>query len=344
MNKKRLVFICFIFLLITAGVVLKFKRRSQEKIKTAVVIKKDLVQTISASGKVKSEKEVVLKFQTSGKLAWVGVKEGDYVKKWQAIASLDKKELKKKFQKYANDYLKERWDFEQTKEDYKETLITNEIKRILDKAQFDLNKAVLDYEIADLAVKYATIYSPIKGIVTKVDSPVAGVNITPATATFIIADPEAVYFEADVDEVDVGGVKEDQPAILNLDAYPQEEIKTTVYQVGFQAKTTRGGGTAFPVKIKLPDNKDQKFKLGMNGDVDIIINKKEDILVAPLSALIKRKGKYYVFLVKNGVAQKQEVQIGLKTDEEVEIVKGLRENDRIVIEKLSQIKNGQKIK
>jgi len=52
-----------------------------------VVKKKDLLESVSASGKVEAEEEAVLTFQTSGRLAWVGVKEGDRVEQWQAIAS-----------------------------------------------------------------------------------------------------------------------------------------------------------------------------------------------------------------------------------------------------------------
>lgn len=349
MRKKHLFFLIGIFLVIAIVVgVLILKSRRPEEIKTAKVTKKDLIKTISASGKIRSENEVTLKFQTSGQLAWVGVKEGDEVKKWQTIASLDKRELEKKFQKYANDYLSERWDFEQTQEDYEETrerhLVTDAIQRILDKAQFDLNKAVLDYEIYDLVVKYATIYSPIDGIVTNIDAPVAGVNITPATATFTIADPNQVIFEANVDEVDIGEIKEDQKVILTLDAYSEEELESEVTQVSFTAITTRGGGTAFLAKINLPENEELKFKLGMNGDVEIILDKKENTLVVPSSAVMKRKDKYYVFVVKNGVAKKQEVKIGLETDTETEILGGISEGDEVIIEKISKVKDGQRIK
>lgn len=346
-NKK---FLGATFIVLLAVVLyLGFGERLREKpeIETTEVKKGRIVKTVSASGEVTAKTQTVLKFQTSGMLAWVGVKEGDRVPKWQAVASLDKKELEKTFQKYANDYLSERWDFEQTQEDYQETkerrLVTDAIQRILDKAQFDLNKAVLDYEIKDLAVKYATIYSPIDGIVTKIDISVAGVNITPAAATFTIADPALVIFKANVDEADIGQVKTGQEGMILLDAYPEEEIESIVEKIDFTATTTRGGGTAFKVEFSLPENVDEKFKLGMNGDVEIILEQKEKALIVPASSIFKRQGKKYVWLVKNEVAVKQEVETGIESNEETEIISGLNEGNLVVKEKVSEIKEGEGI-
>ena len=329
----------------------KITGRAKEEIGTAKVQRKNLKKTVSGSGKVKSEREVELKFQTSGKLAWVGVKEGDLIKQWQAIASLDKNELQKKLEKEINDYLNERWNFEEDRETYHITTdnldkytLTNAARRILEKAQFDLNNTVLDVEIAHETQELATLVSPIQGIVTHIDTPVAGVNITPATAVFTIADHQKVIFEANVDEVDIGQIQEGQKAILTLDAYPEEAIQTSVGKISFTATTTRSGGTAFPVKFPLPENKDLKFKLDMNGDVEIILQEKEEVLVVPSEALMKRGEEYSVFVVKNGVVRKQEVEVGLATETETEITKGLLEKEEVVTKNLSQIKEGQRVR
>ena len=89
---------------------------------------------------------------------------------------LDTRELQKKLQKALKDYMKERWDFEQERENYGITTdnldsytLSNEVRRILEKNQFDLDKAVLDVELKDIALKYATLISPISGIVTHID-------------------------------------------------------------------------------------------------------------------------------------------------------------------------------
>lgn len=327
------------------------KRQRVPRLKTTKVEKEDLRGTVSAAGKIEAEKEIHLKFQTSGRLAWVGVSEGDWVKRGQAIAQLDTRELEKKLQKALKDYLKERWDFEQERENYGITsdnldsyFLANEVRRILEKNQFDLEKAVLEVELRDIALRYATLVSPIAGIVTHIDTPVAGVNITPATAVFTIIDPSSLVFKAKFDEIDIGQVKEGQKAFISLDAYPQERIESKVEKIAFSSTTTRGGGTAFLAKFSLPENKDLKFRVGMNGDVEVVLWEKKDVLTVPSEAIVKRRERYYLFVLREGVVRRQEIKIGRQTEAKTEVLEGVKEGERIVVGNLSKIKEGTRIR
>lgn len=308
------------------------------KYETTKVKRETISQTISASGEIRAEKQVTLTFQTSGQLAWVGIKEGDRVKAWQAIAALDRRELEKDLKKKLLAYMNERWDFEQTQEDYniggrpleKVGVLTEAERRILQKAQFDLNSTVLDVEIKDLAYKLATIITPIAGIVTKIDVPIAGVNITPATAEFVVADPSQMKFVANVDETDIGLVNLGQKGRVLLDAYADEEFEGVVTKIAFSSITTRGGGTAFEIEISLPENTDQRFKVGMNGDAEIILAEKEEVLSVPTEAIETREGKTYVEIVEGRRLKEVEVETGISSDTRIEIVKGLNQDQIIV--------------
>lgn len=150
-------------------------------------------------GTIETEEKVTLRFPMSGKLEWVGVKEGDIVKRNQIIATLDKREIQKKLDKYLKTYLKTRWDFEQTRDDYQNKVVTTEIKRIFDQSQFDLDSSVLDVEIQNLSLELATLYSPIPGVVTEIGSPFSGVNIIPSQAEFEIVNPAKLFFSIMVD-------------------------------------------------------------------------------------------------------------------------------------------------
>ena len=117
----------------------------EEKPKTYKVKKETLQVTLSLSGEVDAEEKAILKFQTSGRLVWVGVKEGDYVNKYQTLASLDQRDLKNRLTKYLNTYSKQRNTFDETKDDnwnqqfaFSESL-RNEAKRVLENNQYDLN-------------------------------------------------------------------------------------------------------------------------------------------------------------------------------------------------------------
>ncbi len=336
--KRHKFFSAFILaLVILLGITIPLKVQAtikKNQPQTSLVKKENLRLSVSATGVIQSENQVDLKFQTSGLLAWVGVKEGDRVKKWQAIASLDKRQLQKTLEKEMQTYLEERWDFEQTQDDYKETkeraLLTASIRRILDKSQFGLNKAVLDYEIYNLTVQLATISSPIEGIVTRVDTPIAGVNITPATAGFTIANPEKMKFTSNIDEVDISNVKVNQKVLIALDAYPDQEFNGVINKIGFASVTTKGGGTAFPIEISLPENKDLRFKPGMNGDIEIISEEKEGVLTVPNQALYQKDSRDFVKIMENNKTKEVEIKKGLETDTKTEILEGLSEDQKVI--------------
>lgn len=335
---KKAIIIVVVVLIVGAGVYYSLFRKKPVEYETTKVKKGNISQSISASGKIQTDQEVTLQFQTSGKLAWINVKEGDPVQQWQTLAGLDTQELEKKLKKELNDYLNERWDFEQAREDYDvfpgllhTYTLTNEIRRILEKNQFDLDNTVLDVEIAHLAVELATMTTPISGIVTSIEAPVAGINVTPATSRITISSPQEIYFEAAVDENDIGQVKLGQKAQVLLDAY-EEEFSGVVKEISFVSVKTSGGGTAFPTKIFLDSaNNDEKFKLGMNGDVEILIQEKENVLYLPAEAVKTKNGQSYVEVLTNGQLKQIEIQTGLETDADVEITAGLDENQEVVL-------------
>jgi RND family efflux transporter MFP subunit len=305
-----------------------------EKVYELTTVKKQAItQTVIASGTIHSETEIKLKFQTSGQMVWIGVREGDYVQKWQALASLDQRKLRKNLENELRDYSKERNDFEEAlRVTYQDTIITDTAKRILEKNQWDLEKAVLDVEIEDITLKLATIISPIDGIVTKIDVPVAGVNITPTTAYFTIADPQNLVFKAQIDETDISLLSASQSAELILDAYPDEPISVVVNSIDFSASTDSSGSTVFIARFKLINDLSQKFRLGMNGEAIITVAEKQDILTIPYQALIEDETTT-VKVVKDKKIIEQEVTTGISNEDYIEITSGLQENDTIVVTK-----------
>lgn len=332
--KKNWRFVIFGVILIIAGFLLAnrfFFAPKKNLYETAKVTKADLKITVSASGKIKSDEEATLKFQTSGRLAWVGVKKGDKVTKWQAIASLDKEELKKTLNQELLDYMGKRWDFEQTTQDtYRDLALTETIRRVKDKSQFDLDRSVLDVEIADIAIKYGTIYSPINGIVTEISAPYPGTNIVSATDKFVISNPDKLIFSANVDEADIGKIKSGMSAQIILDAYPDEIITSIIEQIEFTSTLTSGGGTAYAVKFSLPSNQDEKYRLEMNGDAEILISQKNQVLVIPQEAIREENGNQYVWLADNQKPIRKTVQIGETANFMTEIIQGLNEGDQVI--------------
>lgn len=300
------------------------------KTDTTRVKRGNLEEKLTISGTIDAEEKATLRFQSSGRLNWVGVKEGDYVKKYQSIALLDQKEVKKKLQKELNDYLTSRWDFEQKKrDDYRDKAITDTIKRVLEKSQFDLNNAVLDVEIQNLTVELSNLWTPIEGIVTKVNTPYAGVNIIPSQAEFEIINPKTVFFSAVADQTEVTQIKEGMKGELTLDAFSESTLSGNIRNISFTPKSGETG-TVYSVKFTFnDDNTNYKYRIGMGGDLNFVLKSKSDALYLPIKYVKTENGKKYVKVKDQNQEIKAYVETGMETDDEIEIMNGVTEGDLI---------------
>ncbi|MBI3379176.1 efflux RND transporter periplasmic adaptor subunit [Candidatus Gottesmanbacteria bacterium] len=308
----------------------------QKKLLSTKVSQGNLEEKMTISGTVDADEHVTLRFQTAGRLTWVGVKEGDYVKKYQAIASLDQIALQKTLQKELNDYLSTRWDLDQAKRDtYKDQVITDPIKRIIDKYQFTLNKSVLDVEIQNLAIDYANLWTPIEGVVTRVSAPYGGVNIIPTQAEFEVVNPKTIYFSASADQTEVVKLTENMGGELTLDSYPEATLPGTIKNISFLPKADETG-TVYKVKFIFPnDNTDYKYRLGMAGDLSFVTKRKENVLYVPSKFITSQNGlpaqasKKYVTVKKKDKEEKVEVITGMETDSDTEITSGVTAGETV---------------
>lgn len=300
----------------------------------------DIREELTVSGEIKADKQADLRFQAGERLAWVGVKQGDWVKKWQGVASLDRRTVQKNLEKELNDYLKTRWDFQGNRETYNvitdnldSYTLTPAVRRLLEKSQFDLNNSVLDVEIQAVAKELATIAAPFDGLVSELKFPEAGLNVAATDIIATVVDPATVYFGAEVDEVEIGKIFVGQEAELVFDAYPEEPVVSRVSRIGFSPVTLSGGGKGYRVKLYLAgDNYDLKYKLGMSGDARLLVAEKTGVFTLPNEAISEKDGKK---LVKQKVGTEiieKKIEVGLESEERIEISGGLREGDAVVKE------------
>ncbi len=329
--KKYWHFLLIIIILVFVG--FRLYKKTEKELNIYKVKRQNLKEELSLSGKVDAEEKVTLRFQTSGRLVWVGVKEGDYVKKYQAIASLDQRELKNRMDKYLNTYAKQRNLFEQGKDDYTKVRdfgltkeISDQAKRILENNQYDLNNAVLDVEYQNLSLEYANLWTPIEGIVTKVTVPYSGVNITPAQAEFEIINPKTIFFSVTADQTEIISLKKGMKGKIVFDAYPDEEVEGEIYWIGFVPKTDETG-TVYPVKIKFDTSKD--LKIGMSGDISFILKEKNNVISIPKNYLKNDRQGTYVNKMSNNKKIKQYIKIGEEIDNQVVVISGLNSGDVI---------------
>ena len=198
---------------------------------------------------------------------------------------------------------------------------------LLDAAKPQGDKAISYWEDV---YKPTPIIAAIDGeVIVKAVQP--GQTVTPADAVIVLSD--RLIVEAQVDETDIGKVKEGQKAVISLDAYPEIKVQAKVGHIYYESKIVNNV-TIYNVDI-LPEKVPDVFRSGMSANVNIIQESKENILLVPLEAVKRGKNKEgsFVFISqgKNKKPEKREVQLGISDENNVEVVSGVAENDTLII-------------
>ncbi len=344
-NLKKIIIIGVVLIAIIS-VTIKVKSTSNKdqtfdtkKETTITPTRQNIKDEIILAGSIDAATKATLQFQTSGQLNWVGVKVGDKVKKYQAIASLNKDILKKQLQSDFNTYRSSLATFEDTQDKYKsqkeDSSLTDDMKRILIRSQNTLDNSVINYEIQDLTIKYATLVSPIAGVVVDVEQPNNGVNITPSNSTFTIIDPNSIYFSSKIDQEDVPKIKVGNKATIKLDSFPDKTFESEINYIAF-IPVAGESNTVYEIRFQLPkENDDLQYRLGMDGDTVISLKEVDNALTIPSEALHQEENQTYVLVKENNSSNltKKYIKIGIETDTSVEILEGLSENDQVVVSK-----------
>jgi len=316
-----------IFVLVVLIIILRPK--NAVIITTQSAMQGNLVKSISVTGSIESQNSVNLTFQSGGTVNYIGAKEGDVVYKGQAIVSLDKQKFEATFRQAQQDFTAAKAASEQyysghtnATESYDE-----KVKRTtLDATQ---NKAYDQMVRAQKDLTDSTLYSPIEGILTKTGVKNTGVNITAATV-FIITDPNSLDFKMDIDEADIGNIKTGQDVNIVLDSYPNGTLKVKIDSVDFVTHTTSTGGDAYTIKGNLTtDNTDYKYRVGMNGNAEIIIDQRKNVVFIPLSSIFDNNN---VYIKNENKFELRTVKLGLENDMDVQVLSGVIKNEEIVLD------------
>lgn len=309
--------------------------KAKNKDDSYTIKREDLKEVLTLSGEIDASEKATLKFQTSGRLSWVGVKEGDFVKKYQTLASLDQRDIQNRLNKYLNTFSVSRNNFEQTKDDNWNLQydlsgsIRQEAERVLKNNQYNLENAVLDVEYQNLSLEYANLWTPIEGIVTHISVPFAGVNITPAGADFEVVNPKTLYFSVAAEQGDVINLKEGDVGNISFDAFPEKKFKATIYYISFSPKEGETG-TVYELRLKLNNQAEKlSLKLAMTGDVDFLIKQEKNVLSVPSSFIKKDRKGDYVYVGSPDKKVKKYIDISQEIDGKYVITNGLQDREII---------------
>lgn len=264
---------------------------------SAKVEKMNIHTSITATGTIEPVTSVTVGTQVSGIVSKLYVDYNSVVKKGQVIAELDKTNLTSELNtaranlSSAQSTLKyETANYNRYKTLYEKGLVS---ANDYENAQLSYNRALQSVNTASQSVQkaatnlgYATITSPIDGVVLS-KSVEEGQTVAASFNTpelFKIAqDLTDMRVIADIDEADIGGVKEGQRVTFTVDAFPDDTFEGRVTQVRQEA-TTSSNVVTYEVVISAP-NADMKLKPGLTANVTIMTLEKNNVMAVPSKAL-----------------------------------------------------------
>lgn len=297
LSKLWLVVAVVIIVAIVAWALSGGKKEEQITFDTAAVTPANIMNSITATGTIEPVTSVTVGTQVSGIVSKLYVDYNSVVKKGQVIAELDKTNLMSQLNS-----AKTQLATAQSQLNY-QTTNYNRYKTLYQKglvAADDFDNAKLSYtqakeqvasakeevQRAQTNLGYATITSPIDGIVlsksVEEGQTVAASFSTPELFT-IAQDLTNMQVVANVDEADIGDVKEGERVSFTVDAYPDDTFEGTVKQVRQEATTTNNVVT-YEVVISAP-NADLKLKPGLTANVTIYTAERKGVLSVPSKAL-----------------------------------------------------------
>lgn len=311
--------------------VLIFRGRGKKEVTTAKVERGLVKQELVLTGSINAEKYATLYFPTSGKISWIGVKEGDKVNRGQALISLDKTVLAAAYQQALNNRRNTQAAVNNVHDQLKDNDTTETFSEAATRVAAEVaNDNAWDaLKAAAYNLSNSTLYAPFTGVVSSLPFDSPGVNVSFTDAQVVIVDPATIYFDVDADQNDVTSLKEGQEVSVVLDSYQDKEITG---KVSFIAFTPKVGETGTSYKVKVVFDKvalgDFLPRVGMTGDAKFTLSQKDGVLYVP-SDFVKSDitGKY----IKLGAANnKTYIDTGLTSEERTEIISDkVKEGDTV---------------
>ena len=335
------------------------KKEETVEFETAKAERQDIHTTITATGTIEPVTSVTVGTQVSGIVSKLYVDYNSVVKKGQVIAELDKTNLTSELNRAKADLSSaestlayETANFKRYQTLFDKGLVSandyESAKLSYEKARQTAASSRENVQKAQTNLGYATITSPIDGVVlskaVEEGQTVAASFNTPELFN-IAQDLTDMRVIADIDEADIGGVKEGQRVTFTVDAFPDDKFEGLVTQVRQEATTTSNVVT-YEVVISAP-NKDLKLKPGLTANVTIYTLEKNGVLAVPAKALrftpneaLLKNGQQIedlevpmkVWTLEGNTFKAHKVEVGTTNGMLTEIVSGINEGTDVLVD------------
>ena len=333
------------------------------------------VTALNATGYVVAQRKAAVASKATGRLEWLGVMEGSAVKKDEVIARLENRDVSASRDQAAANVGVAAANLEQARAEARDadanlarsrdlaekkyisgsTLDTavaraDKARAAVRSGEAALGAARANLKAAEVALDQTLIRAPFDGVVLTKSANV-GDNITPFSsaadtkgAVVTIADMDTLEVEADVAESSLAKVRLGQPCEVQLDALPEQRFAAVVNRV---VPTVDRAKATVLVKIRLVE-RDPRIVPEMAAKIaflerEVSAAERKPVPAVPKSAVVERDGGKYVFLVKDGRAQRIPAGNTRALGDFVQ-VEGVKPGERVIVKPLERIEDGMAVK
>lgn len=327
---------------------------------------------LNATGYVVAQRKAAVASKATGRLEWLGVREGSIVREGEVLARLENKDVTAALQQAQANVNLAQANLEQGEAELRDAQRAFERSADLLKKNF-VSAAAHDVAVAriekarasiaglkasiavaqanarsaQVALDQTQIRAPFSGVVLTKNANV-GDMITPLSsatgaqgAVVTMADMNTLEVEADVSEASVGKVKIDQPCEIQLDALPGERFRGSVTRM---VPTVDRAKATVNVKVRFVDT-DARVLPEMSAKVAFLTRetpaaeRTPRTVVAP-AAVVERNGRKVVYVVRDNKAVETAVQTGAALGEALEVREGVKPGDKVVLKPSERLRDG----
>ncbi|HEX2824722.1 MAG TPA: efflux RND transporter periplasmic adaptor subunit [Burkholderiales bacterium] len=373
-RRKRIVRMCLIAVAVAIGAAVAFFYRPPMQVEVgtaAQLYPSQALTALNATGYVVAQRKAAVASKATGRLEWLGVREGSKVAAGEVLARLDSRDVTAQMDQAAANIKVAEANLDQGQAELKEA--ERQLQRSADllaknfvsQAAHDtaiarrdraaaaisaqraaINAARANFRAAQVAVEQTQIRAPFDGVVLTKNANVGDVIAPFSSATgsqaavVTMADMSTLEVEADVSEANIGKVKVGQPTEIQLDALPDIRFRGEVRSL---VPTVDRSKATVTVKVKFHDN-DPRILPEMSAKVAFLskeVAKQDNTphVAVPASAVVERDGRKVVYTVKDGKAKEAPVTTGTTAGDLVQ-VNGVTAGERVVLKPPERLRDG----
>ncbi len=337
--------IAIILLIILGGIVailinnktkMAAKTEVEKNTKIPVVVTTPVNRRLAASfelvGTTAANYDVAIASEVQGKVVAVYVNVGDHVNAGSPIMKIDD-ELKHAALEAAEvNYQKTKRDLERFEVLHKDSTVSDSQ---IESARLAFKAAEAQYISAKRIYNDTKITSPISGVVTSRPIDI-GAMVMNANIVANVVDISKLKVKVNVAEKDVFTIKTGDAVTITSDVYPGITFNGVVKTISAKGDESH----TYPVEISLPNSGENQLKAGMFARVGFTSKSERNAWVIPRNALVGSTRHAKVFVVENDIAKLRSITLGVESEEFLEVLDGISEGDKIVVDGKNNLKDG----